>query len=77
MKTCFKCKKTLDLSQQPGRRDECPFCGADLKACFNCAFYSSSSSNKCREPRAELVTDKDRTNYCEYFEFADRENDRP
>jgi hypothetical protein len=77
MKTCSACNRTLDTDQKPGRRDACPFCGADLKTCRNCRFYSSSSSNKCREPRAELVTDKDRANYCEYFEFTDRENDKP
>jgi hypothetical protein len=73
MKSCFSCKKELDISERPGRRDTCPFCRADLKVCLNCRFYDEGAYNKCREPRAERVVEKDRANFCDYFEFRESE----
>ncbi len=70
-KRCFSCTKTLALSGKPGRGDSCPFCSADLKACRNCRFFDDSSYNECAEPQAERVLEKDRSNYCEYFEFTE------
>ena len=70
-KICFSCKKNLDLSGRPGRGDSCPFCTADQKACLNCRFYDDSSYNECNEPQAERILEKNRSNYCDYFEFAD------
>jgi hypothetical protein len=66
---CFSCKKELDITGRTGRGDSCQLCGADLKACLNCSFYEGSSYNECREPQAERVIEKDRANYCDYFEF--------
>jgi hypothetical protein len=59
----------LRLDGRPGRGDECPNCGADIKVCLNCRFFSPGSYNDCTEPQAERVVDKDKANYCEYFEF--------
>ena len=72
MKRCFSCGKELGhIEGKPGRAEECPFCGADLRVCLNCRFYDEGASNECREPLAERVTEKDRANFCEYFEFRD------
>ena len=71
MKSCFNCKKTLDIKERPGRSETCPHCGADLHACLNCRFHDRTSSDECREPQAERVLEKDRANFCEYFEFRD------
>lgn len=71
MKVCFSCRKALEISGKPGRGDECPHCGADLKCCLNCRFFDSSAYNECAEPQADRVLDKDRSNYCEYFEFRE------
>lgn len=30
-------------------------------------------SKACREPQSELVKEKDRANYCDYFRFRDSE----
>jgi len=54
-----------------GRKDECPFCRAELLCCLNCRFHDPAASKQCREPAAELVRDKDRANYCDYFIFAE------
>ncbi|HBA54179.1 MAG TPA: hypothetical protein DCZ04_06920 [Syntrophorhabdus aromaticivorans] len=39
--------------------------------CLNCAFYDEGKANKCRETQAELVKEKDRANYCDYFRFRE------
>ncbi len=72
MKTCFKCKKELALGREIGRRDECPFCSADLHCCRNCRFYDPAAPKQCREPQAELVREKEKANFCDFFTFADR-----
>lgn len=69
MANCFHCKKELDASQRPGRGESCPKCGSDVKVCLNCRFYDRGAYNQCREPSAERVVDKDRANFCEFFEF--------
>ena len=70
MKTCFKCGTAIEL-EKVSRRDECPKCGSDLRICLNCAFYAESKSNACEEPQAEIVKEKDRANYCDFFRFKE------
>ncbi len=70
MKTCFKCGTVIEI-EKVSRRDECPQCGSDLRVCLNCAFYAASRSNACEEPQAEIVKDKDKANYCDFFRFKD------
>lgn len=72
MKTCHSCKKQLDLGREIGRRDECPFCRADLHCCLNCRFHDPSAPRQCREPQAVLVREKTKANFCDFFMFADR-----
>lgn len=72
MKICIKCKKTVTI-EKVLFRDECRYCGADLHVCLNCLFYDEGKANKCREPQADYVKDKDRSNYCDYFRFNDSE----
>jgi hypothetical protein len=71
MKICHACKKELSIGREIGRRDECPHCHADLHCCLNCRFYDRSAPKQCREPNAELVREKDKANYCDYFQFRE------
>ena len=65
---CWKCGADLaDLPQPFGRRDECRSCKADLHVCRMCEFYDTRSNNSCREPVAEDVLDKERSNFCGYY----------
>tara|TARA_R110000868_G_scaffold97619_17_gene268676 strand:- start:5675 stop:5851 length:177 start_codon:yes stop_codon:yes gene_type:complete len=34
-----------------------------------CRFYDSSSYNECRETQADRVADKNKSNFCGFFEF--------
>jgi hypothetical protein len=53
------------------RFDVCPYCGADLHICMNCKFYDEFAHNKCKEPQSEYVSNKEKSNFCEYFVFAE------
>jgi hypothetical protein len=71
MKICHACKRSLVIQSSIGRRDECPFCGADLHCCFNCRFYDRTAPKQCKEPVAEAVKEKTKANFCDYFVFVE------
>lgn len=68
---CWKCGAPLAF-QSLARRDECPACSAELHVCRMCRFYDPRVSQACREPVADPVQDKQRANFCGYFEPAPR-----
>ncbi|MCH2534488.1 MAG: hypothetical protein MK008_08615 [Bdellovibrionales bacterium] len=65
---CFKCSKPTPIVSTVGFRDECLHCGEDLHVCKNCEFYDQTAYNECREPSADRVKEKERANFCEYFQ---------
>ncbi|MBN1663862.1 MAG: hypothetical protein JW943_09705 [Deltaproteobacteria bacterium] len=69
MNICHHCGKEVEIKKILGRKEACPFCRADLRCCLNCSFYDPASYNACREPQAERVLEKDRSNFCEYFVY--------
>ncbi len=77
MKRCHRCEKELIIEDRVGRAETCPSCGTDLKCCRNCAFYDAGSYNQCREPQADRVIEKDRSNFCDYFLFRDSSRSKP
>jgi hypothetical protein len=36
-------------------------------------FHATGAYNDCREPQAERVIEKNRSNFCDYFVFRDAE----
>jgi hypothetical protein len=64
---CFSCSKEIAILGNVGRRDECPHCRADVHVCKNCGFYDAKAYNECRETSADVVREKDRSNFCDYF----------
>ena len=67
---CWKCGCIQKEILVPLPRDEeCQYCGADLHVCRMCRFYDTTVSNACREPIAESVSDKTRSNFCGYLEL--------
>ena len=65
---CWKCGASIAALSLPLRRaDECRACGAALHVCKLCEFYDVTVAKHCREPIAEIVREKDRANYCDYF----------
>lgn len=66
---CWKCGESIESVPKPlGRLAECPGCRADLHVCRMCIFYYPRASQGCREPIAEQVNDKGRSNFCDYFQ---------
>ena len=68
---CWKCRKEIAI-EKPVRGDECPLCHADLHVCKACDFYENGAHNDCRESSADMVTDKERANFCDYFRPSKR-----
>ncbi|NLM01261.1 MAG: hypothetical protein GX220_07415 [Treponema sp.] len=64
---CWKCGKDIDKNEQIFRTSTCSICGSDLHCCRNCKFYSPGSYYDCHETVDELVQDKEKSNFCDYF----------
>ena len=65
---CWKCGGSLpDLLRPLPRHEECPHCRAQLHVCRMCEFFDPAAPQQCREPLADLVSDKTRANFCGYF----------
>lgn len=67
---CWKCGVPLqNLSLPLTRWAECPHCQAELHICRSCVFFDPKVAKQCREPIAEEVMDKQRANFCDYFQL--------
>jgi hypothetical protein len=64
---CFFCGKEVLVKGRVDFRAECPSCSRDVHICVNCALYDRGAHNECREPQAEWVSDREKSNRCEYF----------
>lgn len=64
---CFQCQNLMQFTDRVGLREECPKCRADVHVCRNCEFYDPKVYNECREPQADRVAEKDRSNRCDWF----------
>ncbi len=72
---CWKCAEPLgDVLMPFPRLAKCKACKADLHVCRMCEFFDTTVSNSCREPIADMVNDKNRSNFCGYFQVADNTN---
>lgn len=72
--TCYKCRKSIPKigEMRVARDEECPFCQAELRCCRMCRFYDPSVYNDCHETNAERLTEKEKANFCDYFELNER-----
>ncbi len=68
---CYKCLKSFDydLRDIVSRREECAHCHTDVRCCKMCKFYDAQSYNECRESNAGRVVNKEKSNFCDYFEL--------
>lgn len=64
---CHKCGAAWIKRHAPSRRDRCQKCGTDMRCCRNCRHYDPSVSEQCKERDADPITDKVRSNFCEFF----------
>ena len=64
---CHHCGVELKFEGYIARSDECPRCSSDVHCCLNCYNYDPHAHNKCREPQAEWVTDREKANFCDFL----------
>ncbi len=69
---CHQCGWEWMHERLPGRTETCERCGAEMRVCLNCRHFDLAVAQQCRETRAEPVAEKDRANFCEWFDFACR-----
>jgi len=70
MARCWNCGREYEAEDKITRASECPHCAAWLRCCKNCQFYDLHAPNQCREPQADLQSDKEAANACDYFRAA-------
>ena len=66
---CQFCGTAVTLDEPIPRESSCEKCLRDLKCCRQCRHYDPALNNSCRETEAELVEDRERRNFCEFFSF--------
>jgi hypothetical protein len=69
---CHSCSREIKIIGAIRRKDECPHCQADVYVCKNCRFFDPGRSNQCTESQADYVADKNRANFCDYFQPNNR-----
>lgn len=64
---CYHCGTTI-AENNLGRQDSCEKCGRDTRVCRNCKHYDRNYNNECREEQASRQVDKEKGNFCEWFQ---------
>jgi hypothetical protein len=68
---CYRCGESLAALTPPlGRHDECPACTAQVHVCAMCACFDPNVPKQCAEDDAEEVFEKERANFCDWFQPA-------
>jgi hypothetical protein len=70
MPFCAFCDGELSADLRVGRETLCPHCDGYLHACVQCRFYEPTLHNQCLEPEADYVGDRQKANFCEFFQLA-------
>lgn len=71
--SCWHCGHAL-VAADYGRETRCPGCNKPTRVCRNCRHFAPGRPNDCVEPLAEPVLEKQRANFCEFFEPAHPNN---
>jgi len=72
--TCYNCGHTIELNDRVTHTATCEKCTSFLKCCLNCKFYDPNAYNECLEFSADRVKDKEKANFCDFFEPASGSN---
>jgi len=64
---CWHCGANLGAHDY-GRETGCAGCNKPTRVCRNCRWFDTSRASACQETRAEPVLEKERANFCEFFE---------
>ena len=64
---CSSCGTERMRPGKVTRLEVCQECDADMHCCYNCDNYAESAHNRCLEPLADWVPDREKGNFCDYF----------
>jgi hypothetical protein len=64
---CHSCGAERKRQGKVLRTEVCAVCDSDMHCCYNCANFNESAHNKCCEPQAEWVSDREKANFCDFF----------
>ncbi|MDR1565997.1 MAG: hypothetical protein LBS48_01780 [Treponema sp.] len=64
---CWYCGSPVKDAEPIGRSLSCPECGKDLRSCRNCRHFLAGSPKDCAESQAEVPSDRERANFCDWF----------
>jgi hypothetical protein len=69
---CYHCHKKIPVFGpiKIARTEECPYCSTSLHCCKMCKFFDSTVYNECLESNAERIVDKEKANFCDYFNLS-------
>lgn len=67
---CFHCGSE-QKQEFVGRQDVCEKCGRNLRCCRNCRHFDTHANNQCREEQATRQVEKEKGNFCEWFQVAE------
>ena len=66
---CYRCGASLSSLTLPlSQRDQCPDCSVFVHVCRMCTQYDPAVPRQCREDDSEDVTDKEKLNFCDWFQ---------
>ncbi len=71
---CFQCGTLNSFVAPLGRREECTKCHCDAHVCKNCEHFDPKVYNECRETQADFVQERERANFCDYFQVRGQLN---
>jgi len=67
--SCYSCgAKNTFPEDKIMRGDDCEKCMTSLRCCKMCLHYDTSAYNECREPSADRILEKEKANFCDYFQ---------
>lgn len=64
---CYHCAHEIPTDTKIFRQTVCEQCGSYVHCCMNCQHYDSKAYNQCHEPAADRVLDKEKANFCDFF----------
>jgi predicted RNA-binding Zn-ribbon protein involved in translation (DUF1610 family) len=64
---CWYCGSPIKDAEPLGRSLLCPDCGKDLRSCRNCRHYLPGARKDCNESQADVPSERDRANFCDWF----------
>jgi len=67
---CWQCGQLLKEADY-ARESRCSQCQAATHVCRNCHYYATNAPAQCREPVADAVSDKQKANFCGYFQAGE------